>query len=142
MRAVVADVNPARRGALREELERHGHAVTEAPDAGTVLREAAQGAALVVLGRHVGPDDAVDLCRALRQERQDPEPLIVVVGDEEEVGPVDEVLTAGASDVWILSGARPAASGSGSRSPASTRGCRPRTCGWAASCRSCARRST
>jgi PAS domain S-box-containing protein len=105
MRAVVADVNPARRGALREELERHGHAVTEAPDAGTVLREAAQGAALVVLGRHVGPDDAVDLCRALREERQDPEPLIVVVGDEEEVGPVDEVLTAGASDVWILAGA-------------------------------------
>ncbi|CAA9476389.1 MAG: Serine phosphatase RsbU, regulator of sigma subunit, partial [uncultured Solirubrobacteraceae bacterium] len=105
MRAVLADLDAPRRTALRHELERHGHAVAEVADAGAVLREAAGGAALVVLGRRVGADDALDLCRALREQREDPEPVIVVVGGEEEAADVDEVLRAGASDVWILSGA-------------------------------------
>jgi len=103
MRAVVAGADAARRAALRDELQRHGHDVREAADAGQVLAQAANGTALVVLGRHVGPDDAVDLCRALRARREDPEPVIVVVGEEHEI-PVDEVLAAGASDVWILTG--------------------------------------
>jgi len=104
MRAVVADWGADRRRALREELERHGHAVAEAADAAEVLREAADGAALVVLGSRVGAGDAVELCRALRAQSDDPEPVIVVVGDEHEVA-VEQVLGAGATDVWILPGA-------------------------------------
>jgi len=112
MRAVVADADLARRAAVREELERHGHDVYEAEDRGQLLGRVARGSALVVLGGHVGADDAVHLCRALRAQSEDPEPVIVVVGAEGEV-PVDEVVAAGASDVWILRG--PEARGAGVR---------------------------
>lgn len=101
MRAVVADADPARLDALRVELERHGHDVVVADTPDAVLRESAQEHSLVVLGARLPGGDPVELCRALLIRPEAEAPVVVLVGNADEVE-VDVALAAGASDVWIL----------------------------------------
>jgi PAS domain S-box-containing protein len=87
VRALIADPDPTRRGALEAELRRHGydiHARAAAP-------ERADGFDLICLAG----DDALDACRRLAAGS-----AIVILVD---VAPLDGV-AAGAADVWELRG--------------------------------------
>ncbi len=102
MRALVVDADETRVGALDEELGRHGYSVGHAASAAEALAAVGeQEPLLVVVARRLGPDDGLDLCRALRAAPGSDERVVVVMGTPGEVAALD-ALDAGATDVWPL----------------------------------------
>ncbi len=104
MRAVLADADAPRARALRAELERFGHEVTEAGGAEGVLREAFDEQPLVVLGTQED-GDVIAVCRGLTERLEPDGPIVVIVGAPGEVD-VEAALAAGAADVWVLDDGR------------------------------------
>ena len=100
MKALVADADAGRRGALEAELARHGYEIAyTASAAETLARVAGEAPVLVLVAAQVGGDDGLELCRALRQEPGAGDRVVVLVGAPEDLD-VLEALEAGAVDAW------------------------------------------
>ena len=100
MRALIADGDPVRRGALEEELARQGFEIGLASTAEAVLAAAAvDDPELVVVATRVGEDDGLELCRALRAAPGAQERVVVLVGRPGELTAL-AAIDAGASDIW------------------------------------------
>jgi len=102
MRALIADADATRRAALADELSRHGLEIATAATAAEALAAAAgEEPLLVLVALHVGADDGLDLCRALRAVPGAADRIVVLVGPPADLSALD-ALAAGATDVWPL----------------------------------------
>jgi DNA-binding response OmpR family regulator len=100
MRALLAITDAALRALWEGVLADHGHAHdVAAPTLGEWERVRDRGYELVVLELAPGNDDALDVCRAIRQEAL--RPSVLVLAHPEQAAQMVAALKAGADDVLV-----------------------------------------